>query len=61
MILATFVKRFALCYRTVVLSVCLSVLSVCDSDVGVSWTNGWMDQDATWCGGRPRSTQATLC
>jgi len=24
-----FVKRFALCYRSVVLSVCLSVLSVC--------------------------------
>ena len=34
------------------LSVCLSVLSVCD--VGVLWTNGWMDQDATWYGGRPR-------
>jgi len=32
-----FVKRFALCYR----SVDLSVLSVCD--VGVLWPNGWMD------------------
>jgi len=31
---------------------CLSVLSVCD--VGVLWPNGWMDQDATWYGGRPR-------
>jgi len=29
-----FVKRFALCYRTVV---CLS-----DCDVGVLWPNGWM-------------------
>ena len=24
------------------------------------WPNGWMDQDATWYGGRP-SAQATLC
>jgi len=31
---------------------CLSALSVCD--VGVLWPNGWMDQHATWCGGRPR-------
>jgi len=31
---------------------CLSVLSVCD--VGVLWPNGWMDQDETWHGGRPR-------
>ena len=45
-----FVKRFALCYRTIV---CLSCLSVCD--VGVLWSNGWMDYDATWYGGRPRS------
>jgi len=41
-----FVKRFALCYRT---AVCLSVC-----DVGVLWPNGWMDQDETWHGGRPR-------
>jgi len=46
-----FVKRFALCYRTVVCPVCLSVLSVCD--VGLLWPTGWMDQDATWYGGRP--------
>jgi len=28
---------------------------VCSSveDVGVLWPNGWMDQDATWYGGRP--------
>jgi len=39
-----FVKRFALCYRTAVLSVCLSC-PVCN--VGVLWPNGWMDQDAT--------------
>ena len=47
-----FVKRFALCYRTAVLSVCLSCL-VCD--VGVLWPNGWMDQDGTWHGGGPWS------
>jgi len=37
---------------------CLSVCPVCD--VGVLWPNGWMDQDATWYGGRPRPL-ATLC
>jgi len=31
---------------------CLSVLSV--SDVGVLWPSGWMNQDKTWHGGRPR-------
>jgi len=41
-----FVKRFALCYRSVV------CLSVCD--VGVLWPNGWTDQDNTWHAGRPR-------
>jgi len=34
------------------LSVCLSVCPVCD--VGVLWPNGWMDQDNTWHGDRPR-------
>ena len=51
-----FVKRFALCYWTVVLSVCLSVclpcLSVCD--VGVLWPNDWTDQDQNCHAGRPR-------
>jgi len=53
-----FVKRFALCYRSVVcLSVCpvcpvLSCLSVCD--VRALWPNGWTDQDETWHAGRPR-------
>jgi len=42
-----FVKRFALCYRTDV----LSCLSVCN--VGVLWPNSWMDQDETWHAGRP--------
>jgi len=28
---------------------CLSVLSVCD--IGVSWPNGWTDQDETWHAG----------
>jgi len=46
-----FVKRFALCYRTVVLSVCLSVLSVTLMYCG---QNGWMDRDETWHAGRPR-------
>jgi len=36
----------------VCLSVCLSVLSVCD--VGVLWPNGFMHQNETWHGGRPR-------
>jgi len=38
------------------LSVCLSVgacvLSVCN--VGILWSHGWMDQNETWHGGRPR-------
>jgi len=29
------------------------VLSVCNDRVGL-WPNGWMDQDTTWYGGRPR-------
>jgi len=37
--------RPMLCYRTVVCPVC---------DVGVLWPKGWMDQDETWHGGRPR-------
>jgi len=50
-----FVKRFALCYWTIVLS-CLSVcLSVCD--VRALWPNGWTDQDETWHAGRPRPWQ----
>jgi len=49
-----FVKRFALCYRTAVMSVCLSVclsvyLSVCD--VRALWPSGRMDQDETWHAG----------
>jgi len=32
--------------------VCLSVCPVCNADV--LWLNGWMDQDETWHGGRPR-------
>ena len=42
-----FVKRFALWYRTVVLS--CPVCPVCDVDV--LWTNGWMDQGETLHGG----------
>jgi len=44
-----FVKRFALCYRTVVLSVC----PICN--VGVLWPNDRMDQHGTWHGGGPWS------
>jgi len=40
-----FIKRFALCYRTVVLTLC---------DVSVLWPDGWMDQDESWHGGKPR-------
>ena len=58
-----FVKRFALCYKTIV----LSVSPVCE--VGVLWPNGWMDQRETWRGGRPQARphcfqwvpKATLC
>jgi len=48
-----FVKRFALRYRTVVLScpVC-PVLSVCV--VRALWPNGWTDQDETWRAATPR-------
>jgi len=42
-----FVKRFALCYRSVVCPVC----PVCD--VRALWPNGWTDQDETWHAGRP--------
>ena len=38
-------------YAIVPLSV-LSCLSVCD--VGITWPNGWMDQDETWHGDMPR-------
>jgi len=44
----SFVKRFALGYPTVVLSVCPVY------DIGVSWPNGWTDEDETWHGARPR-------
>ena len=44
-----FVRRFALCYRSVV---CVSCLSVCD--VHALWPNGWTDQDETWRADRPR-------
>ena len=43
-----FVKRFALCYRTIV---CL-FFPVCN--VGVLWPNGWTDRDETWRACRPR-------
>jgi len=45
----TFVKRFALCYRTVV---CPVYLSVCN--VGLLWPNGWTNQDETWQAARTR-------
>jgi len=56
-----FVKRFTLFYQTVVCPVCLSVcpvLSFCN--VGVLWPNGWMDQDETSHGGRPRPWHIAL-
>jgi len=51
-----FVKRFALCYRTAVLFVCLSVCLSCPvlCDVGVLWPNGWTDQAETWPRPRPQ-------
>jgi len=53
-----FVKRFALCYRTIVFPVCTPVLSVCN--VGVFWPNGWMDQCETRHGGMPRPGHIVL-
>ena len=47
-----FVKRFALCYWTIVLSVCLSRLSVCN--IGVFLPNGCIYEDETRHGGRLR-------
>jgi len=38
--------------RPVVWDRCLSCLSVCN--VAVLWPNGWIDQDTTWYGSRPR-------
>jgi len=55
-----FVKRFALCYGTVVcpvlscLSVCLSVGPVCDVRALHCGPNCWRDQDETWRAGSPR-------
>jgi len=40
------------------LSVCLSVLSLCN--VGVLWPNGWMDQDETWHAGSLRPGHIVL-
>jgi len=40
-----FVKRFALCYRSVVCPVC---------NVRALWPTGWTDQDETWQAGKPR-------
>ena len=36
----------------------LSVCPVCNA--GVLWPNGWMDQDATWHGDRPRPSHIVL-
>jgi len=51
-----FVKRFAL--RPTLSDRCLSVLSCLPvlsvRDIAELWTNGWMDQGATWYAGRPR-------
>jgi len=49
-----FVKQFALCHPTVVLSVCLSACLSCLWRWCIVWPNGWMDQDETWQGGRLR-------
>ena len=49
-----FVKRFALCYRSVVCLSCpvLYCLSVCD--IRALRPNGWTDKDETWLARRPR-------
>jgi len=30
-----------------------SLFCLCVCNIGVVWPNGWLDQDATWYGGRP--------
>ena len=54
-----FVKRFALCYRSVVCPLCPVCLSCPVCDVRALWPNGWTDQDETrqaiWPGPRPTS------
>ena len=56
-----FAKRFALCYRSVVCPVCLSVLSVLSvCDVRALWPNSWTDQNETWHAGRPRPGHIVL-
>ena len=37
---------------------CMSVYPV--SNIGVLWPNNWMDQDATWHGGRPQPGHIVL-
>jgi len=48
----------SVCCLSVCVSLCLSACPVCPvwsvCDVDVLWPNGWMDQDETWHGGRPR-------
>jgi len=51
---ATICKRVRQTVRPVLLLSC----PVCD--VGVLWPNGWMDQDATWHGDRPRPGHIVL-
>ena len=57
-----FVKRFTLCYLTMICLSCLSVLSVCLSvcDFTVLWTNSWVDQDETLDARRPRTRHIVL-
>jgi len=47
-----FVKRFALCYQSVVCLSCLYVCPVCD--IRALWPNGWTDQGETWHAARTR-------
>jgi len=49
----TFGRPLQVTVRPVLRDRCPVCLSVCN--VGVLWPSGWMDQDATWYGGRPRS------
>jgi len=52
----TFLKQFARLSMSVHSCPVLYSLSLCLSDCNVGvLSNGWMDQDETWHGGRPRS------
>ena len=57
----SFITVFERPLQVTVLSVIRDHFPVCPvCKVGVSWPNSWMNQDATWYGGRPRPGDSDL-